>query len=201
MTVATHSHHELTDPPRSEHGVLPLAPIEKPKGLFLRLLYWITRRRYGITPTAFRVVYGRSPALAFASLGLLTVLDRFLTLDRELRFLLQVGTSMVAGCTFCADIALAEAVRARIGKERFEGLLDPEASPHLGEKERAVLAYAAAVEKDLHVEDAVFARLRRSFSEREVLEVVWIVAVERYFHSMALPLRIGSDHLAAEPLE
>jgi hypothetical protein len=41
---------------------------------------------------------------------------------------------------------------------------------------------------------------RTVFDEREIVELVFVCAVERYFNSMALPLRIGSDHLAtADP--
>ena len=29
----------------------------------------------------------------------------------------------------------------------------------------------------------------------EITELVWLCALERYFNTMALPLRIGSDHL------
>ena len=196
MTATTQSVSHHLPPARSEHGVLPLAPIEKPRGLFLRLLYRMTRKRYGATPTAFKVIYARAPGLALSTMFIALVLERFLTLDKSLRFLLQVGNSMEAGCTFCADLSLAEAVRARMGKERFAALADSETSDLFDERERAALAYARAVHCDRHVDDAVFARLRRSFDEREIVEIIWLCAVERYFHSMALPLRIGSDRLA-----
>lgn len=179
----------------SEHGVLPLVPIERPAGLFLRFLYAATRRRYGKTPTAFRVLYARSPSVALVSIVIMLV-GLTLRISRELAFLISMSTATRAGCTFCRDLQLAEAVRARLGRERFRDLLDYEASGAFTAREKAALAYVEAVHGSLHVDDAVFARLRASFSEREIVEIVWLCAVERYFNGMALPLRIGSDGLA-----
>ncbi len=186
------------DPQRttSEHGVLPLEPIERPRGLFLRFLYWATKRRFGATPTAFRVVYARAPALAVATMAIATVMDRFLKLPKEIRFLVQVSIASENGCTFCADLVLAEAIRSRIGKERFRDLAEFETSDQFDERTKAALAYGHALCASLHVSDEVLERVRASFSEREMTELVWLCAVERYFNGMALPLRIGSDHLA-----
>lgn len=180
----------------SEHGHLPLSPIDRPRGLFLRLVYAVARRRYGKVPTAFRVLYARAPLLGFTSMIIYSVMDRGLKLDRELRFLLQVAVSWSNGCTFCADIALAEIARAKIGRERFRDLSDFERASQFSERERAALAYVNALAVSLTIRDELWARLARSFSERECAEIVWVCAVERYFNSMAVPLRIGSDDLA-----
>jgi alkylhydroperoxidase family enzyme len=179
----------------SEHGALPLDPIDRPRSLFVRVLYGATRRRYGKTPTAFRIVYARSAWIALASMVVGLVLEYGLQLHRELRLLLQLSLSTQNGCTFCSDLMYAEAMRLRIGKERFAELLDFETSTHFSAREKAALAYAQAVHESLHVRDAIWSRLAEHFSERERVEIVWVCAVERYFNSIALPLRIGSDHL------
>ncbi len=187
----------LDPPATSEHGVLPLAPMAKPKSLFIRLLYWVTRRRYGKTPTAFRVMYARAPFIGFFSLLLITFLEKATTIPGELNALLRLAIANQKGCTFCQDLGLAELVRAGIGTERFADLGDFEGSDAFTDAEKAALAYAGHVEGSLDVPDAVFERLREHFSERAITEIVWVCAVERYFNSMALPLRIGSDHLEA----
>jgi alkylhydroperoxidase family enzyme len=179
----------------SEHGPLPLVPIEQPKGWFIRLLYAATRRRYGKTPTAFRVLYARMSGMALLSMVILWVKERFMVLDPALRYLLPVAIASHAGCTFCTDLWKAEAIRNRIGRERFRDLPDYEASENYSEREKAALAYAEAVQRSLHVDQAVLNRLRARFSEREIVEIVWLCAIERYFNSMAIPLRIGSDAL------
>ena len=44
--------------------------------------------------------------------------------------------------------------------------------------------------------DEVWRELRGVFTERECVDIVWVCAVERYFNSLTLPLRLGSDALA-----
>jgi AhpD family alkylhydroperoxidase len=161
----------------------------------VRLLLWAMRRRYGSVPTVFRVVYTRSPFLAVVSLVLIIGVTGFLRIGRELAFLLQTAVAQQNGCTFCADLHLAEAIRARIGRERFVGLADFASSPSFSPREKAALAYAFALQQSLHVSDDVWQQLKEHFSERERLDIVWLCAVERYFNSIAIPLRIGSDHL------
>jgi alkylhydroperoxidase family enzyme len=180
----------------SEHGILPLSPVARPASLFARLLYFATRRRYGKTPTAFRVIYARMPGIGVISLLFTWIKTSFMRLEPELRFLVPISLAMRAGCTFCSDLMLAEAVRNRIGKERLRELLTYEDSERFSPREKAALAYAAALHASLHVPDAVLERLRAHFSEREIVEIVWLCAVERYYNALALPLRIGSDQLA-----
>lgn len=185
----------LEAPAASEHGVLPLAPIEKPKSWFIRLLYRATRKRYGKTPTAFRVMYARAPFIGFFTLVLVTLLEKATKLPGDIIALAQITVANQKGCTFCIDLGLAELVRNGIGTERFRDLAEFETSDAFTEREKAAIAYAASVEGTLHVPDAVFDRLRAHFTEREITELVWACAIERYFNSMAIPLRIGSDHL------
>jgi hypothetical protein len=37
-----------------------LEPIEEPKGLVMRLAYWMTRRQLGKVPSALKVIYART---------------------------------------------------------------------------------------------------------------------------------------------
>jgi AhpD family alkylhydroperoxidase len=180
----------------SEHGTLPLAPIDTPTSTFVRALYSITRKRYGKTPSAFRVIYARSAGIAITSLVIGIVFQYFLNISAELRTLVQLMTSLQNGCTFCEDITRAEAARAKIGSARFAELLEFEQSTQFTAREKAALAYARALHDSLHVSDAIWARMGEHFTERERIEIVWVCAVERYFNSMALPLRLGTDHLS-----
>ncbi len=161
----------------------------------MRLLYWLTRRRYGRTPTAFKVVYARAPFVGFLSLILVILLEHFTKLPKELCGLLAVTTARHNHCSFCADLGLAELVKAGIGTERFTELANCEESAAFTAREKAALAYARELSRSPRVSSACFARLRDHFDEREIIEIVWICGVERYFNSMAVPLRIGSDHL------
>ena len=180
----------------SEHGKLPLEPLDTPENWFIRLLFRVFEKRYGVIPTAFRVVYPRSPFLAVVALVLIAGVTRFLRLPHELAFLVKISLSLRNGCTFCADISLAEAARARVGRERFRELLSFEDSDCFSAREKAALGYVKALHESLRIPDEVWAELKTHFNERERIDLVWICAVEQYFNTMAVPLRIGSDHLA-----
>lgn len=186
----------MTDILVSEHGALPLAPVDRSRSWFVRLLSWATRNRYGKTPMAFRVLYARAPFIAYLSMVLYWARLRALKLDGELSSLVQVAIAMFRGCTFCADLHLAEVVRMRLGLARFRALERFEESSEFTAREKAALAYARAVCASLHVGDEVWRDLSTHFSERERVEIVWLCALESYFNTMALPLRIGSDGIA-----
>lgn len=166
--------------PRSEHGILPIPPIEAPSGWFTRMLFRATARRYGRTPTAFRVLYARSPGIALVSFAIVTVIGLFLRIPPRLRFLVQVKVAMQNECTFCADLQLAEAVMAKVDRARFRALPDFESSPHFDPAEKAALAFVAAHHDSFRIDDATWARLRAHFDERACVELVFLCAVETH---------------------
>ncbi len=188
-TLATPSNTLDHPPPR-------LSPIDRPKSRILRFLFWQAKRRYGKVPTAFRVLYARAPALLIVTLAAVTVLERFLRIPHRIRALVQFAIASEHGCAFCADLSLAEAIRARVGAERFRHLDEFETHAAFDEPERAAIAYAKALARDRQVPKAIFDRLAEHFSEREITEIVWLGGLESYFNAMAIPLSIGSDHLA-----
>ena len=48
-----------------------------------------------------------------------------------------------------------------------------------------------------HVDEATFAALGRHFSEREISDIVWLVASEHLFNLNNIALNIGSDGFCA----
>jgi alkylhydroperoxidase family enzyme len=186
----------MTDTLVSEHGTLPLAPVDRSRSWLVRLMNWASRKRYGKTPMAFRVLYARAPFIAYLSLALYWARLRALRLDGELAYLVQVAIAMFRGCTFCTDLHLAEVARTRLGLVRFRALSGFEESSEFTAREKAALAYARAVCVSLHVADDVWRGLSAHFGERERVEIVWLCALESYYNCMALPLRIGSDGIA-----
>jgi alkylhydroperoxidase family enzyme len=108
---------------------------------------------------------------------------------------------LLNNCTFCADLHLAQAVQAKLGRERFRDLPDFASSPHFSERERAALAYTEEITRQRKVSDATFARLRSHFSEKEIVELTWLNAVGNYFNLMAVPLELESDGLEEMALQ
>lgn len=172
-----------------------LEPIERPRSLVARIGYWMARRQLGKVPAAFKVVYARAPKLAAPSYRISRLLDRGLSLDGALVKLVMTHASMLNGCSFCADLHRAEAVRAELGLERFRALADWRGSPLFGAPERAALAFAEEVTRQRRAADETFAELARHFDERQIVELTWVVAIGNFFNLLALPLGLADDGL------
>ena len=172
-----------------------LAPIDRPKGLLPRLAFAMTARRLGKVIAPMRIVYARFPELFRVAWTFLRIEDRSLPLDPELRHLVKVFTAQLNGCGFCRDIGRAMAVYDASGLEKLDLLDEWRTHPAFTASERAALAFAEASTRDLHVKDAVWEEVRRYFSEREIVEIAWLVALENYYNRLAIPFGIEDDGL------
>lgn len=173
-----------------------LEPIERPRSLLLRIGYWLSRRQLGKVMSPLKVVYARSPRIARAGFGLVRAMESGLSLDPELRLLVLTQSSLLNGCGFCADLHAAQAIQARLGRDKWRDLTRFAQSPHYDERERAALAYTEQATRQRHVDDAVFETLRKHFDEQQIVELTWLNAVGNYFNLIAMPLGLESDGLA-----
>lgn len=196
-TGETHKNHE------SEHAGLRLAPIDRTRGLLVRLFNWFMRLRFGKVMMPSRVIYSRWPTLLWRQLPLYHLLERGLTIDHELRHLIEVQVSILNGCTFCADLHHANAKLEAGGKAGRETLgdklraFDRGMEGVLDSREQAALAYVTEITRDHVVSDATFTTLKEVFAEQEIIEVTWVQAFTTYLNRMAVPLGIGSDGFCA----
>lgn len=174
-----------------------LQPIEKPEGLMLRIAYWMTGRQFGKVMTPMKVVLARMPK----GLRLAYEITKFelkgIQLDRSLHFMIGTLASQINGCSFCMDLGRAMAIREHLGMEKFNALSEYQTSPLFSDRERAALAYVEEATRYKRVSDGTFENLRRHFSEREIIEITWVNAIENYYNLINLPLEIESDGFCA----
>ena len=178
-----------------------IEPIEAPKGLLMRLSYWLLRRQLGKTITPWKVIFARLPGAIPSQLGIYWGLERGVRLDRDLALMLQALVAGLNGCAFCLDIGRAQAASRSNLQEKLNEKLDAVASfrtsPLFSERERAALAYVDEATRNRRVSDDTFATLRRHFDDREIVAITWLNAVENYFNLLNVPLGIESDGLCA----
>ncbi|HYY48435.1 MAG TPA: carboxymuconolactone decarboxylase family protein [Thermoplasmata archaeon] len=174
-----------------------LEPVEKPKGLRMRLAYWGMRRTFGKVMTPMKVLFGRMPEGLRASYEISKFELKGIHLEPELHYMLGILTSQINGCSFCADLGRSMALRDRLSLEKFNALTEYRTSPFFSARERAALAYAEEATRFKRVSDATFEELRKHFTEREIAEITWINAVENYYNLLNIPLEIGSDGFCA----
>jgi AhpD family alkylhydroperoxidase len=172
---------------------LRLAPIDRPRGLLQRLMRLYFRFRFGKVMMPLRVLYPRIPGFTLGQLAFVRFAQRGLSLPREQSHLIAVRVSQQNDCEFCGDLEQAAALLAGHPAELFEALRDFEHSPLFDAATKAALHYADEVVATHGASDATFERLRQSFDERQIAEIVWLVAFTCYHNLIAKPLGFGSE--------
>jgi AhpD family alkylhydroperoxidase len=183
-------------PAMAAHPEPRLAPIEHPKGLKLRFLYWMCKKQFGTVPTPLKVVAPRFPAVLKLSMGL-QGFERKLRLPKELRLLVSALVSATNGCGFCLDLKHMMAVQEGIGLAKFQALAQDPHGPSFSARERAAFRYAEEVTLNRKPSDATFAAMREHFEEWEIVELTFVVALENFVNLGNIPLGLGSDGLCA----
>jgi AhpD family alkylhydroperoxidase len=172
-----------------------LSPVEKPRGLMLKMVYSMSRRQFGKVLTPIKVFVARMP-LAFGKFyGQIGKLDKTLTLPHETVMLIRERVARVNVCEFCIDIGRALAIKGSMNQAKFDALDDYRTSPLFNGAERAALDYVTELAREKKVAPATFARLAGHFNERAICEIVWLVASEHVYNMTNIGLNIHSDML------
>jgi AhpD family alkylhydroperoxidase len=113
-----------------------------------------------------------SPPLASAWFDLLNAVRWKTTLDGRLREIVIIRIAYVNDAQYCLlqhipALALADGMTPA----ECDALADWRAASLFSESERAALAFADAMTRDIRVPDDVFADVRRHFDERQVVEL------------------------------
>jgi hypothetical protein len=172
-----------------------LAPIEKPNGLIMKLAYYFTRRQFGKVLTPLKVHSSRLPpafGLFYTKIGRL---DKKLSLPAETALLIREQVARINVCLFCIDIGRAFTIKASMNQDKFDALDEYRTSPLFSDAERAALDYVTELTKNKNVNPDTFARMSHYYSEREICEIVWLVATEHVYNMTNIGLNIHSDML------
>lgn len=179
--------------PQVEGTFLP--PIEKPKALMMKLVYAMTRRQFGKVLTPLKVFGARMP-LAFGQFyGKVGKLDKKLLLPPETAMLIRERVARINVCLFCIDIGRMFAIKASMNEAKFDALEEYSTSSLFSDRERAALDYATELTRDKRVNPETFARMSKHYSEREICEIVWLVATEHLYNVSNIGMNIHSDML------
>jgi alkylhydroperoxidase family enzyme len=172
-----------------------LPPVEKPQGLIMKLAYYFTRRQFGKVLTPLKVHSARLPAafgLFYTRIG---KLDKRLTLPPETALLIREQVARTNVCLFCMDIGRSFTIKASMNEAKFDALDQYNTSRLFTDPERAALDYVTELTKNKKVSPDTFVRMSRYYSEREICEIVWLVASEHLYNMTNIGLNIHSDML------
>src|ERR1041384_1161699 len=158
-----------------------LPPIDKPRGIIMKLIYAATRRRFGKVLTPLKVHSARLPVAFGAWYGRVSQLAGRLPLEPALALPPRHQVARINVCEFCIDIGRYIAIQRSHGEAKLDALDRYRDSPLFSDAERAALDYVTL--------------LAQHFPEREICEITWLVASEHVYNITNIGLNIHSDML------
>jgi len=97
--------------------------------------------------------------------------------DHAIKELCRLYVSRSVKCEYCGNQRSMKAAKLGAMEEDYRDLLDFEKSTRYSDRQKAALAWAEAITWDLPADDALWARLRQHFTEPELVEIGYFVAL------------------------
>ena len=97
--------------------------------------------------------------------------------DHAVKELCRIYVSRSVKCEYCGNQRSIKAAGQGIVEDDYRDLINFESSPRYDERQKAALSYAEAITWDLPVDEAFWARLHRHFSEPELVEIGYFIAL------------------------
>ncbi len=102
---------------------------------------------------------------------------KFGVADHAIKELCRIYVSRSVLCEFCGNQRSVKAAKQGIVEDDYRDLINFESSTRYNERQKAALAYAEAITWDLPVDDKFWQRLHSHFSEPELVEIGYFVAL------------------------
>lgn len=172
-----------------------LVPIENPKGIIWKMIYAMTRKRFGKVITPLKVMAVRMPVSFGSFSGKIAQLDKKLSLSPETVMLIREQVAHINVCEFCMDIGRAQTIVSSMNQQKFDALYMYQSSLLFSEKEKTLLDFVTVLARDRKMERDLFEKLAKQYDERSICEIVWVTASEFYYNIGNIGLNIHSDML------
>jgi alkylhydroperoxidase family enzyme len=98
-------------------------------------------------------------------------------LDHSIKELCRVYVSKSVLCEYCGNQRSVRSARAGLIEDDYRELLDFEKSPRYTDRQKAALAYAETITWDLEATDLLWKRLHAHFTEPELVELGYFIAI------------------------
>ena len=167
---------------------------ENDKPITVKLASFFSKMKFGKVLAPLKTIYAKQPALLGVASKIISA-EKKLSLSPKLRQLIKTFVSALNNCPFCSDVNLFMAKQMNLEKQKLKMLLNYKNEDSFTVQEKAMLAYCEEVTLTKSCADSCFDQLKRYFSEKEIVEITWMNAVENYFNLQAKPLKISSDAL------
>jgi len=98
-------------------------------------------------------------------------------LDHSIKELCRVYVSQSVKCEYCGNQRSVKSRNAGVVEADYKDLLNFEKSTRHNDRQKAALAYAECITWDLEAGDALWERLHKHFSEAELVELGYFIAL------------------------
>jgi 4-carboxymuconolactone decarboxylase len=157
------------------------------------LLDRIRKGRRGNVINVYKTLL-HSPDIASVWLDLVNVVRWKVDLEGRLREVVIVRIGYLNRCAYVVNQHVPELTTPEgISKEECAALADWQHSPFFSPRERAALAYADAVTREIDVPEAVFAELRKHFNERQIVELTVLIGTYNMHTRVGQALQIDPE--------
>jgi len=165
---------------------------------YMRLVFWLQRRRYGRELEPVRL-WGRIPRAFLAMSAMYRALDRRSSpIEPALRSLVQVRVSQINWCAFCIDLNSALGAGRGVREEKLRALPHFADSNLFSEPEKAALTYAEAMTDSAKRSDpALIARLQQHFSDDAIIDLTALIAYQNMSSKFNAALGVAAQGFCA----
>ena len=133
-----------------------------------------------------------SPPVAEGWLGYMTMVRQRCALPGDVRELVIMLIAHLNGAPYEAEQHAPIARKEGVSDAKLDALAHWRKSDVFTPRERAILAYAESMTRDIHVPDDVFAAVREAFDDRGVVELTATIAAYNMVSRFLEALRIHS---------
>lgn len=132
-----------------------------------------------VAPEAVKAMYALGKYLA--SCGL----------EKPLQELVQLRASQINGCVLCVDMHTSSLEKLGMDERKIHSTVAWYESPFFNERERAALAWTEAVTliSEEHVPDDLYQEVRQHFSEKELVDLTFVIANINAWNRIAISCR------------
>jgi len=134
-------------------------------------------RREGTPRPESQAVRAHVPAVFWAFANAWRDTFRNGVLDHGVKELCRVYVSRSVKCDYCGNQRSEKSRNGGMVEEDYRDLLNFEKSSRYDARQKAALAYTEAITWDLETDDALWERLNRHFTEPEIVELGFFVAL------------------------
>jgi AhpD family alkylhydroperoxidase len=123
------------------------------------------------------------------------------SIEPKLLHLLKMRASQINGCAFCIDMHSKDARALGETEQRLYELDAWRETPFYTDRERAALEWTEALTRvsETHAPDESYERLKAHFSEKEIVDLTYAIAVINVWNRIAIGLRAVPGHYQPKP--